>query len=385
MAQSRPYPWHLLESTSRAEVSAIRRAQRWVSGEVQLAAARAAVAEMVSSRVDVTIKRACALSLAPPLDGGIAVWLARADEPSANAGVLLEVERSLATAVIARAIKRPAPGVVDSSRDLAASAVGAFAAIVLAATRRGCGAGVLRVVTAGPAASIEETLPCGAAAADCGWIAIALTVLLDDDAFAARLVIAVDTTSASPQAPWSTEGLANLGHTPLSIPVVACAVPCTAAEVAALNTGDVFLPGTWPLNRASDGELRGLVFLAAPSSSMGLRAVVSEGRRLVLSGGAEPLWAAEANMADADERGALLEAIGDVPVIVRVEVGEAQMAARDWATLGRGDVVTLGRRVGEPVVLRVGGVAVARGQLVDVEGEVGVRIGDRIAGTAKPA
>jgi flagellar motor switch/type III secretory pathway protein FliN len=41
--------------------------------------------------------------------------------------------------------------------------------------------------------------------------------------------------------------------------------------------------------------------------------------------------------------------------------------------------VALGRRIGDPVVLRVGGVAVARGDLVEIDGEVGVRIVERLA------
>jgi flagellar motor switch/type III secretory pathway protein FliN len=34
--------------------------------------------------------------------------------------------------------------------------------------------------------------------------------------------------------------------------------------------------------------------------------------------------------------------------------------------------------VGEAVIVRVGGVAVARGELVEIDGEVGVRIVERI-------
>ena len=71
---------------------------------------------------------------------------------------------------------------------------------------------------------------------------------------------------------------------------------------------------------------------------------------------------------------ALVGAMGEVPVVVRVEIGEAVMSARDWASLGPGDVIGLGRRVGEHVLLRVGGVPVARGELVTIEGEIGVRI-----------
>ena len=177
--------------------------------------------------------------------------------------------------------------------------------------------------------------------------------------------------------------LSSLGETPLSIPVVACATTATVGDVAALHRGDVWLPGTWGLTTEANtvgATLVGPVLLAAPSSATGIRARLVEGGRLVLSGEVEALGAAEGDMIEADGADALLNAVGDVPVVVRVEVGEARMTAREWASLGRGDVVTLGRRVGAPVLLRVGGVPVARGELVNVEGEVGVRISERVAG-----
>ena len=77
---------------------------------------------------------------------------------------------------------------------------------------------------------------------------------------------------------------------------------------------------------------------------------------------------------------ALVEAVGEIPVVVRVEVGSVQLLAREWAALGPGDVLTVGRKIAEPVVLRVAGVEVARGELVDVEGDVGVRILSRTTG-----
>ena len=78
---------------------------------------------------------------------------------------------------------------------------------------------------------------------------------------------------------------------------------------------------------------------------------------------------------DAD---ALVATLGDVPVLVRVEIGEAVLPAREWAALGRGDVIALRRPVGHPVVLRVEGVPLARGELVEIDGEVGVRISERL-------
>jgi flagellar motor switch/type III secretory pathway protein FliN len=85
-------------------------------------------------------------------------------------------------------------------------------------------------------------------------------------------------------------------------------------------------------------------------------------------------------MPEAGENDPIIEAVGDVPVVVRVEVGAARMTAREWAALGVGDVIGLAHKIAEPVTLRVGGVSVAKGELVDIEGEVGVRILSRQGG-----
>jgi flagellar motor switch/type III secretory pathway protein FliN len=117
---------------------------------------------------------------------------------------------------------------------------------------------------------------------------------------------------------------------------------------------------------------------------VGLSAELREDGILVLGGELETL-VEERQMEQADrlvrdeQADALADSVGEVPVVVRVEIGEATMTAREWATLGKGDVVTLRRRVGEYVTLRVGGVPVATGELVEVEGEVGVRIVGRTA------
>jgi flagellar motor switch/type III secretory pathway protein FliN len=77
---------------------------------------------------------------------------------------------------------------------------------------------------------------------------------------------------------------------------------------------------------------------------------------------------------ESNVREAMARALGDVPVVVRVEIGAAEMPAREWAALGKGDVIALGAKVADPVLLRVGGVEIARGELVEIDGEVGVRI-----------
>jgi flagellar motor switch/type III secretory pathway protein FliN len=226
-------------------------------------------------------------------------------------------------------------------------------------------------------------------------IAASATVLLADTAYAARLVLPhhlLESAADGPSPTTEAGALAStLGPVPLAIPIVACATLANATEVASLRVGDAWLPSEWPLQELGDADKRskglvGPVTLASPSAEVGVSAELVEGGRLVLRGHLRSLSPLEnaleaRGMEKSDERNALIEAVGDVPVVVRVEIGEACMAARDWAALGRGDVITLGRRVGEPVILRVGGVPLARGDLVEVDGVVGVRIAERLAPT----
>jgi flagellar motor switch protein FliM len=79
----------------------------------------------------------------------------------------------------------------------------------------------------------------------------------------------------------------------------------------------------------------------------------------------------------------LADAVLEAPVVVRVELGTVSMTAADWARLRPGDVLETGHRVAEPAVLRIGGRVVARGALVDIDGELGVRVRE-LASTPEP-
>jgi len=165
----------------------------------------------------------------------------------------------------------------------------------------------------------------------------------------------------------------------LCLPIVAIAFQATAAEVASVRTGDALLLPEWPLVRAASGNCWvGPLLLAAPSGTVGVKCELSDAPQLVLGGDTQALWVGEAEMMESEESSDLVSAVGEVPVLVRVEIGEARMAAREWAALERGDVISLGRRIGERVVLRVGGVPIATGELVEIDGNVGVRIVERL-------
>jgi flagellar motor switch/type III secretory pathway protein FliN len=360
-----PFPWKSLEATSRAQVDARRDARRWIAGHVRLPALVEALRVLLGADVEVLVRRVVPRAPAPPREGAIAVHLAGSDEVPGQA--LLEVEVALAAAVAARATRRPPVALAKVDAPPSPALSGAVAAVIAAAARRAYDGRALRVLAAGSAPALA--LP-----VDSEVTAVELTVLLGEEAYGARVLLAA--VRGAPLPAWSARTLASLGPLPLALPVVACAAASTAGDVASLRAGDVWLPGSWPLETGRDGaELLGPVTLAAPSATSGVRARLVGGGRLVLSGEVDAL-SAEVGMTGPDGTTPVIDAIGEVPVVVRVEIGEATLPAREWAALGKGDVVTLGKRVGDRVVLRVGGVPVARGELVSVEGEVGVRIAE---------
>jgi type III secretion protein Q len=63
-----------------------------------------------------------------------------------------------------------------------------------------------------------------------------------------------------------------------------------------------------------------------------------------------------------------------LPVEVEVELTRLRLPISELATLRAGAVLPLRIGANEPVVLRVGDRAVARAELVDIEGEIGARI-----------
>src|SRR5580698_2214144 len=73
------------------------------------------------------------------------------------------------------------------------------------------------------------------------------------------------------------------------------------------------------------------------------------------------------NQMDQVEGGPNLDTILRIPVVVQVVLGSASMAVANLLKLGRGAVIPLDRRIGEPVEITVNGRVVARGEVVVVE------------------
>ena len=80
-----------------------------------------------------------------------------------------------------------------------------------------------------------------------------------------------------------------------------------------------------------------------------------------------------------------LDTILNIPVSVQVVLGGTTMPVSALMKLGRGAIVTLDQRVGQPVDVVVNGHVVARGEMVVIEGDasrLGVSLTE-IVGTTK--
>jgi len=73
----------------------------------------------------------------------------------------------------------------------------------------------------------------------------------------------------------------------------------------------------------------------------------------------------------------------DIPLSVGVRVGRAKLSLQSVIELRDGQLVELDRDVGAPVDVLANGVIVARGEIVEVNEEYGVRILELVVGPAK--
>lgn len=342
------YPWHTLESVSRTSARRAARARRQVQAVLDVPRLAAALATLIDAEVSCVVRRVGTdaprrrplAELGFELGGGTVCALA--------------MEPELGTRVLSRVLRR-APA-LTSHGTLDDSLSGALSALVLELARRAGAQGTLSVLDATDAR---------ARAAD---VFVEATLVVDGTPY--QVLVALSLIDVEPHVP---ESLAALGELPIAVPLV---VGCGLAPRAALVDfvpGNAWFPGAglW-----LDARLEGQIVLAAGSHDRGVSGTLSHDGKIVLRGDSVVLLLDEGEpMSDPGKpEPSLSDAVLDSPVVVRVEVGAVSLTAREWAELGPGDVIETGRRIAEPVILRVAGREVARGELVNLEGEIGVRI-----------
>jgi type III secretion system YscQ/HrcQ family protein len=165
-----------------------------------------------------------------------------------------------------------------------------------------------------------------------------------------------------------------------------------AADVARLGSGDVVLVDE--LTARPDQGQGGTARVKVGKGKAGwfdAEILVEEGKfKAKVSGfqlGDEPRHTEEPGVGNENQEGAEGEApqeeagaadgadlINDIPLQIVVELARIPVTAEQVVQIKVGQVIDLNRVPGEPVEMSVNGKVVARGELVEVEGHLGVRI-----------
>jgi flagellar motor switch/type III secretory pathway protein FliN len=329
-----------------------------------------ALGALLTSDVEITVRDA----VLSPFDG--TVHGVHLEATTSGARLVVEPEPALLTGALGRLLGR---AVGDPPTDprvaLDPALAGALAALCVESARR--------------SGTLLEFLATREAPPSSHGLRLDVTVRLDGKPYAVRVWSFAET---SPTRGESAPDLTQLGKLSITVPLVGAVSEGSRAEIESLGPGDVWLPGDGWLylehgaahHESPMATILQRACLAAPSMEQGVETGRSDDEKIVLRAsivelGAEPKNIFprahdERNPAMSEPEETLREIALQAPVVVRVEVASVTLTAREWAGLGPGDVIETGVPLENPVVLRVAGREVARGELVNVDGELGVRI-----------
>jgi flagellar motor switch/type III secretory pathway protein FliN len=342
-----PFPWSALEAVTKSSCRKIAIARRAVLRRTTIARVEQVLGELTGASIELVV-RSVDDGIGRGRELGACAALALSDD---STHIRLDVEPSLVARAMGHLLGRSAElERADAALDDALR--GGFAALALEAVRRVTGVPVRLVSGHSPEASDA--------------LRVTATLLFEDQPYEVIASIRARWQPAEPPR------LASLGLLPITLPVVAAVNVVPRQLLMELELGSAWLPGAgWSIH----GDGTGTAALAAPRAERGVNVELVRDGSVVLRGDPVSLsWDAEGVMTEPKQDQPLSDAVLDAPVVVRVEVGSVTLTAREWAELGPGDVIETGRRVAEPVSLRVAGREVARGELVSIDGELGVRI-----------
>lgn len=346
--QAAPYPWSSLERIPRTLLARLAEIREHPA-ELAPEGLEGVLSALVGTPVECELR---AYALGPTKRRLIEVGLG-----SGSDRAVFGAEPALVVALLERVLARPF-SLAREGHDLEPAVVGAFAAL---------GVEVARRLTREPVELFPEPRH------DATTLRADVTLRFDGRAYAAYALLAPSPKPTLERPPVELEAL---GELELGVPLVVATSLAAPGELARLVPGAAFVPGekAW-VSRDAIGR-------AVLCSALGERGVwveLPQDGRLVLTDDFAELAPDRADSGDAmaeadDVNETLVDAALEAPVVVRVELGAVSMTASDWARLRPGDVVETGRRIAEPVLLRIAGRVVARGELCDVDGEVGVRV-----------
>lgn len=371
-----PYPWQALEKVPQSATRAIREAFAALQDPSLVRDIATAAGSLLGPNEHLEITPRNVRFGTPAQPAFAAGTLCLLSNQQTSFRTLIEVEPELAFRIASTLLSRP-PLWVDRSQPTPPALHAAIGAFILATVRKASPNHGLQLVAVGPSArsSFLAFCPHGPR--------LDVTIAFDDASYGACIGWQASATPTVESQPFDARRLDAMGHVPLRLEAVAAMSTATRAELASLEVGDAWLPEQgWLLHR-DGGTLHGDLWLMAPHATVAWCGLLRPNGEFVLGHGtmqtreSQDQEPSSPNASTAPVKGAA--ALAEVPVVVRVEVGSVTLSAREWAALQPGDVLATGCRIAERATLRVGGIAVARGELVDVEGELGVRIHEIIA------
>ncbi len=87
----------------------------------------------------------------------------------------------------------------------------------------------------------------------------------------------------------------------------------------------------------------------------------------------------ENNIPETSSRSADLNMLHNVKMLLTVELGRTDISIRDILQLGEGSIIQLNKLAGEPVDIFINGKSVAKGEVVVIDENFGVRVTEIIS------
>ncbi len=358
-----PFPWHTIPRTNGASGSLHAQLLQWFHDNIHAHRVASSMGSLLSGTVELsaeTVHASAEDSLLAGLYGPVSF------ETIEGWRFDLFAETALILLALRRVFGKPLKGIALNAT-LDPSLNGAFGAVVFEGLRRaGSEAGLFLQISPENPDSAPDTRTVGHSNSTFVH-RFFLKVKVDQQGY--RLCVRATAGRLPllnvhlPQ----QQLLDRLGTLPLTLPVVVAQSQVSRVVLAQLAVGDAWLPSEgWLLDPQKDGHAwlippcgeEGMAVWRAPDGTLRLEAKV----------GNFP-W--DIDMIETSE---LANAALEAPVVVRVELGAVTLSARKWAELQPGDVLTTNQRLLTPATLRVAGQQVATGELVNVEGELGIRI-----------
>ena len=363
-----PYPWHRLAHLSRAEVTQVRHAVAAIRRHFRVGALAETIKYLLGATATVRVSQPTLRivnQIRPTFYHGTACLLCTRDR---SLMLLVEAEPEFAYHVAATLLCFP-PGVLDRSQPVPGSFHAVFGGFCISVAQHSLAERQLVLAAVGPQAwdSMFQN-PVVHAQADI-WVRIGHA------AFGVSATWRTDLSPFENRLPLSIATLRSMGSVRLSLRVVADLSVGTRQEIDSLMPGDVWLfskENKLQLQPSLHGPVWLMTSNAACAWSATLRSDggIVAGDKIEQTGENQDQPVSSEPSLDTDKA----ELLANAPVVVRVEIGSITLSARQWADVAPGDVITTGRLVSNQAILRIAGFAVAEGELVTVEGELGVKI-----------